>query len=421
MLRFTAVALAFATNVVLARLLGAAGYGAYTYTLSWVMLFSMFVVSGLERLLVRDVSIYAAQSSWGLLAGLLRWVSGMALLLCLALLGLLSGVYLGLIGRFDTSLLVALPVAAILLPLLALMRLLQSALRGFRRVISSQLPEMMIQPALMIALVAAVSWVGSGTMDASQAMAIYAVTSGIACACGLWLLGRVVPPAVKTSAPVYRHHVWMMSAVNLIVLSGLDVINNRVDLLLLGAFKGAEAVGIYSAASRSVQLVPFTLLAANLAMAPIYASLYAAGRRADLQRLVTHSSRLILLGGAPAALGLILFGRWFLLLFGADFVHGQTALTILCVGQLVNVAAGPVAVLLTMTGHERDTVIGVGIGTLVNVVLNLLLIPPWGIEGAAVAVAASLIAWNLVLTWFVWQRLAISSTALGDFWASKAG
>lgn len=413
-LRFAAGGLGLVTSVVLARLLGVAEYGAYTYTLSWVILLSTFVASGLERLLVREVSIYSAQSAWGVLGGLLRWVSGTALLLYLLLVGLSLGVYLLLSDRLDTSLLIALPVAAILFPLLILVRLLQSALRGLQRVISSQLPETTLQPALMLVLVAIVGWAGQGTMTAFQAMVIHTVTAGVACAYGLGLLGRVVPPAVRTAPPVYQHQAWMASALHFIVLSGLDMINNRLDLLLLGAFKGAEAVGIYSAALRGAQLVPFTLLAANLALAPTYASLYATGKRADLQRLVTQSSRLILLGGAPAALGLILFGRWFLLLFGADFVQGQMALAILCVGQLVNVAAGPVAILLTMTGHERDTVIGIGIGTAVNGVLNVLLIPLWGIEGAAVAVATSLITWNLVLAGFVRRRLGISSTALGN-------
>ena len=118
-----------------------------------------------------------------------------------------------------------------------------------------------------------------------------------------------------------------------------------------------------------------------------------------------------MLGGVPVAAGLILFGRRFLLLFGPQYTSGQTALVLLSLGQLVNIVAGPVAGLLTMTGHERDVVMGVGLGTGANLALSLILIPLWGINGAACAAAASLILWNVFLVRRVRRRLALSPIA----------
>jgi O-antigen/teichoic acid export membrane protein len=111
---------------------------------------------------------------------------------------------------------------------------------------------------------------------------------------------------------------------------------------------------------------------------------------------------------------LILFGRWILAaVFGDEYAVGATALAILAAAQLANAAAGSVGQLLSMTGHERDAARGVALSALVNVALNALLIPRWGMNGAAAASAASLITWNVLLAILVHRRLGLHSTALG--------
>ena len=151
----------------------------------------------------------------------------------------------------------------------------------------------------------------------------------------------------------------------------------------------------------------------NPALAPAVASLHIAGDMQRLQRVVTASARAMLAISLPIALVMIVFGQPVLVIFGPEFTQGATALAILSTGQLVNVAMGSVGLLLMMTGHERDTAWGVGIATVVNVALNGLLIPRWGIEGAAVATATSLVVWNLLLAVWVYRKLGIHCTALG--------
>jgi len=119
------------------------------------------------------------------------------------------------------------------------------------------------------------------------------------------------------------------------------------------------------------------------------------------------------LGATLPMLALAGFGQAFLGWFGAGFSTGQGAMIVLCFGQWVNVALGPVALLLTMTGHERDALVGIAWGAGVNLLLSAVLIPPLGMIGAAVSSTASLIAWNLILVVWVRRRLGIGSTCLG--------
>jgi O-antigen/teichoic acid export membrane protein len=132
-----------------------------------------------------------------------------------------------------------------------------------------------------------------------------------------------------------------------------------------------------------------------------------------LQNKITLSARLIILLSLPIGIILIFFGKVFLSIYGTDFAIGLSSLRILCIGQLVNASVGSVGLLLIMTGHERDSAWGIGLGAIANVILNFLLIPPWGIDGAAIATSSSMVIWNIILMWFVWKRLGIFSTALG--------
>ena len=191
------------------------------------------------------------------------------------------------------------------------------------------------------------------------------------------------------------------------------MIKSRTDILMLGAFKGAEAVGIYFAVSRGAQLINFIPNAANTVLEPNIASLYAEGKIEQIQRIMIKSSRTVFFTSLPIISSLVIFGYWYLSLFGSEFTQGNYALIILCVGQIVNLSTGSVGLLLNMTGNERYTSISRVSSTVLNVVLNALLIPRWGLEGAAIATAGSSILLNLENTIWVRKKLGIHCTAFG--------
>lgn len=99
--------------------------------------------------------------------------------------------------------------------------------------------------------------------------------------------------------------------------------------------------------------------------------------------------------------------------FGAPFAAGHAALSIIAVGQLANAGAGFVGFLLNMTCYERDTARGVAIGAMANVVLNPILNPPYGMNGAALATTVSIVLRNGVLWYFAKRRLGIQAHGLG--------
>ena len=112
------------------------------------------------------------------------------------------------------------------------------------------------------------------------------------------------------------------------------------------------------------------------------------------------------------ALILVAFGPTILRLFGPGFEQGYTVLVILTLGQLVNAFAGPVAILLNMTGHQNVTARVLGINAILGVALGLALTRIWGIIGTALAFSAAMALWNALLAIMAIRKLNIYTSVL---------
>ena len=101
--------------------------------------------------------------------------------------------------------------------------------------------------------------------------------------------------------------------------------------------------------------------------------------------------------------------KFLLGLFGEDFSNGYIALIILCIGQFFNGFCGSVGYIMQLTGNERKFQQIVMTALFVNVLLNLFLIPYYGINGAAASSAISLILWNFLSMIYIKKNLNIST------------
>lgn len=417
-LRVGSAVLGLTVSILLARLLGAEEYGAYAFAYALVMLLALPAQAGLPTLLVREVARYEIDGRWGLLRGLLRRSNQLVALLTT----LIVTVALLLMFVFDLGFT---PVqratfswALALLPVMALGNLRGATLRGLRKVVQGQLPEMVIRPGLFVlALLAFLPITSLPVTEAVEltpplAMALHAVAALVAFLIGVWLLRRELPGTIVTTRRAYETRAWLRSLLPLTLLAGVAMINNQMDIVLLGVLGTVSDVGVYKVAFSASTPIVFALAAINVVVAPYFARAYSSGDREALQRLATWSARVSITAALPGAVLLIIFGEPLLgFVFGGEFATGARSLALLAVGQLGAVAAGSVGNILNMTGHEGDTVFASGLAALVNLVLNLALIPVLGIEGAATATAVSLILWNLILVFRVHSRTGIISLA----------
>jgi len=169
-----------------------------------------------------------------------------------------------------------------------------------------------------------------------------------------------------------------------------------IDTLMIGMYKTEAEVGIYNVAVRVSGLVSFGLAAVSSISAPKFSETYNNGDIINFEKIVHESSRLIFIFTLPIALLLVIFNSTILSLFGAEFVLAKNVLLILLVGQLFHAFSGSISLILQMTGNEKAYRNYIFIGLILNIILNVSLIPSFGIVGAAIASSCSLILWSVL-------------------------
>ena len=408
LVRSASAGLAFATAVVLARLLGAEGYGIYVLTTATLALLAIPAVMGFDQLLVRELSRAGVTGAWSSVRGLLTR-SAQLVLLVSSLLAVTAGGVVAVASRGDTR--AAFWVALLALPLVSLSLLGLGALQGLGRTIAAQAPVMVLRPALLLLGVGALQLV-SGDPGPLDVLAAYVIAAAASLAVGGVLLRRRLPAAVHSAASRHDTRAWLAAAMPLMLISSVYVLEAQVGTVLAGAISGPRTAAVFSVASRAAELTSFVLLAVNVPLAPRIARLHAQDDIEGLARVTVLAARAALVGTVCLTVPLLVLQGPFLSLFGAAFEDAGPAFVILVAAQVFNSASGSVGVLLIMTRHERDAARGVALASVANVLISVALIAPLGVTGAAIARAASIVVWNGVLAWYCHRRLGIVPTAL---------
>jgi O-antigen/teichoic acid export membrane protein len=399
--KIVATLLAFGASLIYARALGPHGYGLYAYVIAWAMLLTIPVALGLPGYLVRE-----GAKRPGSVRGMRRWAdrrvlatggAAAILMACAWFIPEAAG------ARW-------LFVVAALIPLLnGLQRVRNALLRSQGRVARSQWPTLIAAPALMLAVLASI-WGWTGRLVPIELVAAMLGAALVALVINGFQLRRVTAVTKAPLEPATR----LRAALPFMWLGGLYLLMNRVDLIMLGALNGAHDAGVYAIATRAAGLVPFVAGAANLALAPRIARLYQNGEHALLQRMITAAARRVLIVTLPLALALMIAAWWLLAdLYGAAFIPATRPLQILAAAQLVVVGFGSVGTILNMAGQERKSMYGLSLAVALNVVLNAILIPGLGPEGAAIATGSSRVLAQALLWFWLRRRLALRSSAFG--------
>jgi O-antigen/teichoic acid export membrane protein len=180
-----------------------------------------------------------------------------------------------------------------------------------------------------------------------------------------------------------------------------------VDSLLLGAIEGTGAVGVYSAAIRWLIVGNVAGNAVTMAFAPQIAKVMAGTEQERAKPLFQEASALLVLLAWPAYATAMVFAPFLLTAFGDGFGDGATVIAITGIGFLLASAAGPIDMLLLMAGRSRQSLINTGVALVANIGANLVLIPRYGIRGAALAWTFSLLVANGLPLWQMWRSLGV--------------
>ncbi len=191
---------------------------------------------------------------------------------------------------------------------------------------------------------------------------------------------------------------WTILAVSfpMLLTSMLTFIMAWTDTIMIGMLLNEKDVGVYSIALRISYIISFILFAVNSITAPKIASEFSQQNYLEFKKLSQFTSQIGIWVGIPVFIIILIFGKELLALFGKEFVFGFSSLILLSIGQFINVSVGSIGYILAMIGKQNVMSLIVFISFLINIVLNLYLIPLYGILGAAIATMISTIFWNLL-------------------------
>jgi O-antigen/teichoic acid export membrane protein len=402
LIRIASALLVYVIQVLLARWMGEFQFGIYVYVWTWVLLVGALVDFGLASAAQRFIPEYLGLRAFALLRGFLSGSRWLTLAIATAIAGLAA---LGIralepwIGQYE---IIPLYLACAALPMFALTHMQEGIARAYGWVNIALLPPYIVRSLLLIAVMAAAYALGFAT-DAVTAMTAAVIATWATAVVQLVMLERRLDGAVAPGPKTYEAGTWLLTAIPIFMVEGFYFLLTYTDVLVLQQFRSPEEVAIYYAAAKTLALVTFVHYSVAAATTHKFTEYHVRGDRARLAAFLSDSIRWTFWPSLAATVVILALGRPFLWLFGPRFVDGYSLMFILALGPLARSAIGPVERLLNMVGEQRACALVYAGAFAFNFVGCLVLIPRFGIHGAALATAAAVL-FESVLLFFVTKR-----------------
>jgi len=407
-IRVVGAGLTYGSMIFLARWLGSYDFGIYAYVFVIVTLLGLAFSFGFNNSAVRFVSSYLARKKRRRLSGFLQQSYG--IVLALSSLGALlsAGLLYVFRGSIEPHYFLPLLVGLLCVPVWTLLNQLEATARALGWVNVAYIPGYVLRPLLLMGFVGGAVLLGAVPDAVGALWAMLGACAVAALAQGMLVYSGIRQHLVGAKAAFHTRH-WVTVSFSFLMIDGFRMLLDNTDVLMIGRLLDPHSVAVYFAVIRTGGLVAFVSFSIIALAVPKFAELHSTGTGRELQSLVSEVIQLIFWPSLLMAVALALLGPFALSLFGTDFESGYPTLLVVLTGLVLRSATIPVEYLLNMTGHHRDTMWVYAVAAVANIGLNLLLIPMYGILGAAIATYAAMLSGNFWLYLLVRKRLRVNA------------
>jgi len=396
------------------------GYGRLNFALSTLAVVAIFGTLGLPKSVARYVTEFSETDPGQiphLLARSLAYLLGL-----LAIVGVVLAVSSRHLADFlgDPALAPFLLLGVAHVACRGTATYLRLVFQGFNRVDYSALLRS-ISSVSRLAFAVALVLLGFGALGA---LGGYVAGFAIAVAVGLTLLyARFysdIQPAERVTDGLSRR--LLEYSVPLTATRGANVLDRRVDMVLVGTLLNTTAVGYYALAKQIGQFASVPAASLGFTISPAVGEQSAGDRRDRAARLYEESLEFVLLLYLPAALGLALVAAPLVRhVFGTDFLPAVPVVQTFGAYVLVNAVNKITADGLDYLGRARSRAIAKGAMAVANFLLNLALIPVMGVVGAAVATVATYTVYTGLNVYVIHDELSLRLDHIGRRLAGVTG
>lgn len=404
-IRIVSAAIAFLSQVLLARWMGGFEYGIFV--LVWISMVIIGTLScfGFQTTVIRYIPQYRERNQLARLRGVLI-ASPVFALISSSFVAFCGGATVLLLAdSIENYYVIPFCLGIVCLPMLALSDVLHGISRANSQAIAALAPIYIIRPVLILLLMVSAILAG---YEPSAKTAIISAIAATYITTLIQIFGvradvyDKIPPGIKK----IRMREWLAVSLPIFLVEGFFFLLTNSDVLMVGHYMEPGDVAIYFASVKTLALVHFVYFAVKAGVAQRYAG-FAHGDRSQLASFARETVTWTFWPSLAMALLVLAIGKPILGLFGPEFQQGYPLLFVLAAGIVARSAVGPAESLLTMTGNQKICAVVYAGALAVNIGLNVLLIPLYGLMGTAIATGTAMVFEAAVLSLTVWLRLGI--------------
>jgi O-antigen/teichoic acid export membrane protein len=412
MIRVASAALAYLSQVVLARFMGTHEFGIFVYVWTWALLIGSLADAGLGSAAQRFIPEYNEHKSFDLLRGFLAG-SRLISLAAATLLALIAALATLLAAPLlDSVFVIPLYIACLCLPIYALCNVQDGIARCYNWINVGLVPTFVVRPLLLLALMIATRATGFAS-DAQTAIICTVISFWLIGGIQTLFLNRRLAVTVENGERAYEAGRWLHVSLPIVMATGFYMLLSYVDILVLQQFRPPEDVAHYHAAIKTLTLVSFVYFSVAAATAHRFSEYGASGDRAKLHAFVANSVRWTFWPSLAITIVILALGKPLLSLFGSDFAAAYPVMFIAAIGLLARASVGPAERMLSMLGEQYHCAGAFAAAFCINLFGCVMLTPNYGIIGAAFATSLALVFEALVLYSMVKSRLGLHAFAFG--------
>ncbi|HAT4141226.1 TPA: oligosaccharide flippase family protein [Clostridium perfringens] len=398
----------FISQVIFTRMLGANLIGLYQICMNIMMMAMMVSVLGMDSSNIKFVSEAYSKQNWSKLKAYLVYSTKVTIILSfICSLGIFIFREKIAIHVFnDKRLISILPIFCVLIIIYALIEVIGGYVRGIKCSSSYFLSQEFINKFIKLVIFLLLSLIGIkfagliiGTIIGfilSLVYLIYIIKNNTQ---------QVFDKNIEKS-PINKEEFWKFS-LSMSVVYFTNYLMLYVNSTIVGIYLSATEVAIYSNAQNLSSFIIFIYVSFNSIFISMVSELHNNSKIKELRNLYIEITRIILLLSTPILLIILFYSKTLMGIFGERFRTGSLAFIILSLGQFFNIIVGPNESLLSMTGNQKCSMINGIIIAIVNIALNIILIPYMGIVGSAIAGNIAIVSVNIIKTIQVKHKLNI--------------
>ena len=381
----------YLSRMVIARLLGPDDYGLIALGFAAMMIATTLSLMGFNSGMQRYIAYYRGKEDEARIKGTviaaLKVTVPMSLLFMI--LFFFGAGWISIHIFHENDLTQVLMIFAIGIPFWTLTTIFNSVSIAFQQIQYQVYTMYIFKDSFKLIAIVSLILLGYGVIGAAVGWVLAAI--GMAVLSFYFVEKKVFPILSSTVKSVSTAKELFYFSFPLIFVGISDMVTGWTDTFMLGYFCTASEVGIYNVALPTSKLLAVVLSPIGMIFGPVIVGLYAKNRLDELRKTYSSVAKWIFTIVFPGFLLMVLFSeRIIIILFGEEYVSGSTALSILAFGVLVTAMVGPAASVIGAYGRTKIIMWCSFFGASVNVVLNLVLIPVYGINGAAIATGVSL-------------------------------